>query len=104
MRGTKLSFVRIPYHISVFFMKTKNVLIFKYGKEIRFLSVDEKFSFLFRENKIFVIVDSVSEFSNIEKRKLSKKKNELVSSMNLFLVEIENKIYHKLATKAEKCP
>jgi large subunit ribosomal protein L6 len=96
MIPTKFSFVRIPYHISVFFMKRKNLLIFKYGKEIRFLSIDEKFSFLFTENKIFVIVDVGNEFSNIEKRKLSRKKNELLSWINLFLVEIENKIYHKL--------
>ena len=96
MIPTKLSFIRIPYDISVFYIKTKNLLIFKYGEELRFLNIDEKFSFLFTKNKIFVIVDSLNELSNRKKRRLSQKRISLLSSMNYFLVEIENKIYHKL--------
>lgn len=83
MVNRNLSFVKIPSYISVFFLKTKKVLLFKYFKETRFLSVSQDFSFFFLKNRIIII----GELS---------KKAKLVSSINLFLVEVENKIYHKL--------
>jgi large subunit ribosomal protein L6 len=95
MLKTKKCSVKIPKDVSVIYLKKKNTLILKAGKNLRFLVTPPQLNLIIFKSKILICVDFL-KIPNNNKKKLMYLKKTVASRINQFLIEIKVKIYSKL--------
>jgi ribosomal protein L6P/L9E len=95
MLKTKKCCVKIPKDVFVIYLKKKNILIFKAGKNLRFLVTPPKLNFIIFKNKLLICIGFL-KMPNNNKKKLMYLKKTIASTISQFLIEIKVKMYSKL--------
>lgn len=89
--------IKIPNFISVFYFKTKKIIIFKYLNKLTHIWLNFDFiSLLIVCNKIYLIKNYFYKAENYKNNVVKSKLTMFSIVIKLFLIEIQTKIYKKL--------